>query len=164
MVQDHWPVGSEPQFVTTLSYSWTRRGMEGTQPSAAGGDGAATVMHRMIPVRGVLQEARVSQENATPIYIDSSSTTFVATNRAAPKKSTWVRRKSEELNECHELGESIPIKIDECDNFADPQTKYLTTKVWMRHLHYTHNMPGEPPPVHIKIKKKAVAFDEPKTI
>ena len=24
MVQDHWPVGSEPQFVTTLSYSWTQ--------------------------------------------------------------------------------------------------------------------------------------------
>ena len=48
--------------------------------------------------------------------------------QAAPKKSTWVRRKSEELNECHELGESNPIKIDECDNFADPQTKYLTTK------------------------------------
>ena len=23
------------------------------------------------------------------------------------------------------------------DNFADPQTKYLTTKVWLRHLHYT---------------------------
>ena len=53
-------------------------------------------MHRMIPVRGVLQEARVPQELGTPIYIDSSSTTFVATNRAAPKKSTWVRRKSEE--------------------------------------------------------------------
>jgi hypothetical protein len=124
---------------------------------------AATVMHRMIPVRGVLQEARVTQEIATPIYIDSSSTTFVATNRAAPKKSTWVRRKSEELNECHELGESNPIKIDECDNFADPQTKYLTTKVWLRHLHYTHNMPGEPPPVHTKVKKKVVAIDETKT-
>ena len=64
----------------------------------------------------------MTQEVATPIYIDSSSTTFVATNRAAPKKSTWVRRKSEDLNECHELGESNPIKIDECDNFADPQT------------------------------------------
>ena len=24
MVQDHWPVGSEPQFVTTLCYSWTQ--------------------------------------------------------------------------------------------------------------------------------------------
>ena len=68
-------------------------------------------------MRGVLREARVPQELGTPVYIDSSSTTFVATNRAAPKKSTWVRRKSEELNECHELGESVPIKIDECDNF-----------------------------------------------
>ena len=48
-------------------------------------------MHRMIPVRGVLQEARVPQELGTPIYIDSSSTTFVATNRAAPKKSTGLR-------------------------------------------------------------------------
>ena len=41
----------------------------------------------------------------------------------------------EELNECHELGESVPTKIDECDNFADPQTKYLTTKVsWVQSL------------------------------
>ena len=31
---------------------------------------AATVMHRMIPVRGVLQEARVPQELGTPIYIE----------------------------------------------------------------------------------------------
>ena len=71
-----------------------------------------------------------------------------------------VRRKSEELNECHELGESVPTKIDECDNFADPQTKYLTTKVWLRHLHYTHNISGEPPPVVVKNKKKTVSIDE----
>ena len=31
------------------------------------------------------------------------------------------------------------------------------------HLHYTHNMPGEPPPVHTKIKKKVVAIDEAET-
>ena len=34
--------------------------------------------------------------------------------------------------------ESVPTKIDECDKFADPQTKYLTFKPWARHLHYTH--------------------------
>ena len=73
---------------------------------------------------------------------------------------TGQRRKSEELNECHELGESVPIKIDECDNFADPQTKYLTTKVWLRHLHYTHNISGDPPPVVVKNKKKIVSIDE----
>ena len=40
---------------------------------------------------------------------------------------------------------------------------FLTTKVWLRHLHYTHNMPGEPPPVHTKIKKKAVTINEAET-
>ena len=58
---------------------------------------AATEMHRVVPARGVLQEARVPQERATPVWIDSASTIFVATNRSAPKKSTWVRRKTEEL-------------------------------------------------------------------
>ena len=54
----------------------------------------------------------------------------------------------------------VPTKIDECDNFADPQTKYLTTKVWFRHLHYTHNISGDPPPVVVKNKKKIVSIDE----
>ena len=87
-------------------------------------------------------------------------TIFVATNRSAPKKSTWVRRKTEELNECYEQGESDPQKIDECDNFADPQTKYLVGKVWARHLHYTHNLDDEPPPVAAKSSKKVKLDDE----
>ena len=33
-------------------------------------------------------------------------------------------------------------------------TKYLTFKVWTRHLHYTHNMSGEPPPPVDKPSKK----------
>ena len=40
------------------------------------------------------------------------------------------------------------------------QTKYVTTKVWLRHLHYTHNILGEPPPVAVKNKKKVVTIDE----
>ena len=106
---------------------------------------------------------RLGQRQPLPLLLACArGSACSATGRCggAPKKSTWVRRKSEELNECHELGESNPIKIDECDNFADPQTKYLTTKVWLRHLHYTHNMPGEPPPVHTKIKKKVVTINE----
>ena len=67
------------------------------------------------------------QELGTPVYIDSSSTTFVATNRAAPKKSTWVRRKSEELNECHELGESLPIKIG-LSSRARRRSSWLTSR------------------------------------
>ena len=121
---------------------------------------AATVMHRVVPARGVLQEARVPQVQPTPVWIDSASTIFVATNRSAPKKSTWVRRKTEELVECYEQGESDPQKIDECDNFSDPQTKYLVGKVWMRHLHYTHNLKGEPPPAPVKGPKKSKSEDD----
>ena len=121
---------------------------------------AATVMHRVVPARGVLQEARVPQVQPTPVWIDSASTIFVATNRSAPKKSTWVRRKTEELVECYEQGESDPQKIDECDNFSDPQTKYLVGKVWMRHLHYTHNLKGEPPPAPVKGPKKSKSEED----
>ena len=67
---------------------------------------------------------------------------------------------SEELVECYEQGESNPQKIDECDNFSDPQTKYLVDKVWMRHLHYTHNLEGEPPPAPIKGPKKSKSEDD----
>ena len=39
-------------------------------------------------------------------------------------------------------------------NFSDPQTKYLAFRVWMRHLHYTHNLAGDPPPPVEKAAKK----------
>ena len=120
-------------------------------------------MHRIVPMRGILQEARIPQVAPTPCWMDSASTIFVAENRAAPKKSAWTRRKAEVLTEAYENGEVAPEKCEDPENFADPQTKYLTTKVWMRHLHYTHNIPGEPPPVHTKTKKKVVTLDQAKT-
>ena len=106
---------------------------------------AGTIMHRLVPVRGVLQEARIPQELGTPIYLDSASTVFVASNRAAPKKSAWIRRRSEVLVESFELGEVDPLAIDDIDNFSDPYTKRLTFKRWFRHLHYTHNLIGDAP-------------------
>jgi hypothetical protein len=51
------------------------------------------------------------------------------------KKSAWIRRRSEVLTEAFDMGECDPIKIEEYNNFSDPQTKYLVYRVWMRHLH-----------------------------
>ena len=84
---------------------------------------AGTVMHRIIPMRGVLQEARIPQVAPTPCWMDSASTIFVAENRAAPKKSAWTRRKAEVLTEAYEHGEVSPEKLEDPENFADPQTK-----------------------------------------
>ena len=115
---------------------------------------AGTIVHKIVPLRGLLTELRIPQEHPTPTYIDSASTVFVAQSRAAVKKSAWMRRRAEVLTQAYDLGEISPIKIEEYNNFADPQTKYLTFKVWTRHLHYTHNMSGEPPPPVDKPSKK----------
>ena len=37
------------------------------------------------------------------------------------------------LTESYEHGEVSPEKLEDPENFADPQTKYLTYKVWRRH-------------------------------
>ena len=107
---------------------------------------AGTIMHKIVPIRGLLTEWRIPQEHPTPLYIDSASTVFVAQSRGAVKKSAWIRRRAEVLQEAFDMGECDPRKIEEYNNISDPQTKYLTYKVWMRHLHYTHNLEGEPPP------------------
>ena len=114
---------------------------------------AGTIMHKIVPIRGLLTEWRISQEHPTPLYIDSASTVFVAQSRGAVKKSAWIRRRAEVLQEAFDMGECDPRKIEEYNNFSDPQTKYLVYKVWMRHLHYTHNMEGEPPPPIEKVAK-----------
>ena len=114
---------------------------------------AGTIMHKIVPIRGLLTEWRISQEHPTPLYIDSASTVFVAQSRGAVKKSAWIRRRAEVLQEAFDMGECDPRKIEEYNNFSDPQTKYLVYKVWMRHLHYTHNMEGEPPPPIEKVTK-----------
>ena len=39
---------------------------------------AGTIMHKIVPLRGLLTEMRIPQEQGTPLYIDSASTVFVA--------------------------------------------------------------------------------------
>ena len=65
------------------------------------------------------------------------------------------------LREAYENGEVALEKCEDPENFADPQTKYLTYKPWARHLHYTHNFEGDPPPRAEK-KKKIAAVLTPK--
>ena len=36
----------------------------------------------------------------------------------------------------------------------DARMPYLVYRVWMRHLHYTHNLAGDPPPPVDKSSKK----------
>jgi hypothetical protein len=103
---------------------------------------AGTGLHRVIPIRGHLQEIGVVQEVPTPYYIDSASTIFVAKDAGAVKKSVWLIRRAVVLREGVVMGDIDPIKIGEADNFADIFTKWLPPDVWRRHVAYTQNEPG----------------------
>ena len=37
------------------------------------------------------------------------------------------------------------IHIGEADMVADSNTKYVKLDVWLRHMHYILNLPGDPP-------------------
>jgi len=89
-----------------------------------------------VPLNGVLQELRIRQGMATPFYLDSSTTVFVATSDTAIKKSIWLIRRVAVLEDGVTHGEVMPLHISERDMAADPVTKYLTYGVWNRHMHY----------------------------
>ena len=85
-----------------------------------------------------------------------------------PERDAYLSMQSEtpswrlQLTEAYENGEVAPEKCEDPENFTDPQTKYLTFKTWARHLHYTHNFKGDPPPRAEK-KKKIAAVLAPNT-
>ena len=102
------------------------------------------MMHRVMPVRGLAHELRITQSFGTPGFIDSSSTVFIARDQAAPKRSIWILRRSAVLQESKEQGDIDPLKIDEHDNVADDQTKPVSHATFVRHLRYTHNVLDSP--------------------
>ena len=108
---------------------------------------AGSFLHKtIIPVRGQLLELGIHQDHPTPVYIDSASAIFIINDQASAKRFLWVLRRATILQEAVNMGEIIVFKIGERDNFSDPETKQLIIRTWKRHLHYTHNFPGDPPP------------------
>ena len=75
--------------------------------------------------------------------MDSISTWFVALDRAAVKKSVWLRRRAKMVQDGVEQLEVAPKKIDGEDNPADAETKYLTYAVWRRFVDYANNLHNE---------------------
>jgi hypothetical protein len=100
----------------------------------------------LMPVNGVLQELGIRQGMATPFYLDSATTVFVARSDTAVKKSVWLVRRALVLTEGVDQGEIEPMHVPEYNMLADPFTKYLTLNVWKRHMHYLLNLEGPLPP------------------
>ena len=100
---------------------------------------AGTGLHNVIPMNGLLQEARIRRGRPTPFYLDSKTTVFVATSDTAAKKSAWIMRRVEVLKEGVKLEEMMPFHLPERLMCADAFTKYLVYSVWRKHMDYVTN-------------------------
>ena len=101
---------------------------------------AAGTGHSMIvSMRGLLQELCIPQVLATPQYVDASSVVFQAHDATAVKRAVWLHRRAAVLQEGNEGGTTNSTKIDKWNNSGDAYTKVLTSEVFHRHMHYTHN-------------------------
>ena len=100
---------------------------------------AGTNYSLLVPTAGVLQELHVLQGAKVPFYLDSLSSVFVTKSDTAIKKSAWLIRRADVLQDGVKHGDIHPIHISERDIAAVPLTKYLSLAVWKRHMDYIHN-------------------------
>ena len=101
-----------------------------TAEVVAGGVGLSQV----VPVNGVLQELSIRLGTATPYYLDSNSTVFVAQHDKGVKKSVWLIRRVAVITDAVKHAEIKPIHISEKFMVADAFTKYLPFTVFVRHM------------------------------
>ena len=106
-----------------------------TAEVVAGGNNA----NALVACNGVLQEAHIRLGVATPFYLDSRTTVLVAGDDAAAKKSVWLKRRIDVLQESVTLREIDPQHIPEYNMVADIFTKYLKQSTWARHCDYLLN-------------------------
>ena len=95
-----------------------------------------TMIHRVIPVRGLCQEMHVPQLRPVPAYTDSQSTIFCANSAASARLSVWVNRRSAVLRECVDESLVAMHKISDADNCANYYTKPVTTAVMNHYFDY----------------------------
>ena len=100
---------------------------------------ASTAVHRLIPLRGLLHEIGLLQPQATPLFVDSQSTVYVANDDVAAKKSIWILRRIGVVLDSVQMGDVAVIKINRSFNVADIFTRYNTYDTWIRFMHYIEN-------------------------
>ena len=102
-----------------------------------------TILHRVVPLRGLLQELHIPQLHPTPVYSDSQSAIHIANNAASANRSVWVNRRSAVLREGVDTGECRYEKITDADNCANYFTKPVTAVVMNHYFSYTHKVSTE---------------------
>ena len=97
-----------------------------------------TILHRVIPLVGILQECLIPQLHPVPTYTDSQSTIFAANTAAAAKYSVWLNRRTAVIREAVDMGLVRLLKISDANNCSNYFTKPVTTQVMQHYFSYTH--------------------------
>ena len=97
-----------------------------------------TMLHRLLPLRGMLQEFMIPQQVPTPSYTDSQSSIHVGNSAAASRLSVWLNRRAAVLREGVDNGEIKLEKVSDADNVANMYTKPVTRASMEHYMSYTH--------------------------
>ena len=97
------------------------------------------MLHKLIPIRGLLQELMIPQLKPTPTHTDSQSTIHVGASAAAARLSVWLNRRAAVLREGVDSHEIQLLKVTDENNCANYFTKPVTTKSMNHYFSYTHN-------------------------
>ena len=103
---------------------------------------AGVNLSTVIPINGTLQELRIRCGAATPFYLDSKTTVFVATNDTAVKKSVWLVRRVAVIADGVKQGEIQPIHINDPDMCADQD--FLRYQDFLADRKSSHKIPHVP--------------------
>ena len=91
----------------------------------------------------LLQNLPVLVISCWALYVDSVGTVRTGSDESSVRKSVWVRRKTDVLNDAHSHGVVDYMKVDEADNVSDGASKPIKRAVHKRHARY---MSGDWPP------------------
>ena len=111
-----------------------------TTGAHSGESGAAsTLLHHLIPVRGLLHEIMIPQVDPTPVYTDSAGVLFVSGGGQSIKHTPWLLGRLSVLLEAVERGDFTMREVAGTLNPTNSLTNHTPLKEFMRDIAYFMN-------------------------
>ena len=111
-----------------------------TTGAHSGESGAAiTLLHRLQPIRGLLQELMLPQLRPTPVYTDSASVLFISGGGSSIKHTPWLLGRMAVLLEAVDFGYIRLWKVAGTMNPTNSLTKHTPLREHSRDMAYFMN-------------------------
>ena len=100
---------------------------------------AITLLHRLQPIRGLLQELMLPQSMPTPVYTDLASVLFISGGGSSIKHTPWLLGRMAVLLEAVDFGYIRLRKVAGTMNPTNSLTKHTTFREHSRDMAYFMN-------------------------